>query len=337
MCKLGVMKLYKLLLLCLLCLSCKSQTKKINGISFVASSDKINQKHTSPVIKVSANYVALMPFGFIKDLASPTITHNTNRQWFGETEKGVIQYAEEFKKNNIKLMIKPHIWVWKGEFTGNITMKNEDDWKVLETSYAAFILTYAKTAQNLKADIFCIGTELEQFVKNRPVFWKGLIKKIRSIYKGKLTYAANWDEYKRVSFWNELDYIGIDAYFPLSDKKSPTLKEFEQGWQIHKKEIDKVIKKVNKPVLFTEYGYRSVDYTGKQPWESKRVIDKINHQNQKNAMQALYNQFWKENWFAGGFIWKWFHNHQEVGGEKNNRFTPQNKPTEELIRKLYAQ
>ena len=330
------MKIPKILLICLICLSCKSQTKKINGISFVASSDKITEKHISPVVKVSANYVALMPFGFIKDLASPTIIHNTNRQWFGETENGIIQYGEEFKKRNIKLMIKPHIWVWKGEFTGNIAMKSEENWKVLEDSYEDFILTYAKTAQKLKVDIFCIGTELEQFVKNRPDFWGELIKEIRKIYTGKLTYAANWDEYKRVSFWNDLDYIGIDAYFPLSDKKTPTIADFEKGWQIHKNEIQKVRKKVNKPVLFTEYGYRSVDFTGKEPWNSDRIIEKVNHQNQKNAMQAIYNQFWKEDWFAGGFIWKWFHKHQKVGGKNNNRFTPQNKPTEALIKKLYA-
>jgi hypothetical protein len=55
-----------------------------------------------------------------------------------------------------------------------------------------------------------------------------------------------------------------------------------------------------------------------------------------NGLQAIHNQFWKEEWFAGGFIWKWFHRHEKVGGEKNNRFTPQNKPAEELIRKLYG-
>jgi hypothetical protein len=54
-------------------------------------------------------------------------------------------------------------------------------------------------------------------------------------------------------------------------------------------------------------------------------------------LQAIHNQFWKEEWFAGGFIWKWFHRHDEVGGLQNNRFTPQNKPAEELIRILYQQ
>lgn len=331
------MKIYKLFLICFICSSCKSQTKKINGISFVASSDRIEKEHVLPLLKVSANHVALMPFGFIKDLSSPKIIHNTSRQWFGETEKGIIQYAKEFEANKIKLMIKPQIWVWKGQFTGYIEMKTEGNWKILEDSYAAFILTYAKTAEELSADVFCIGTELEKFVIKRPFFWRELIRKIRKVYTGKITYAANWDEFKRIPFWGQLDYIGIDAYFPLSDKKSPTVKDFEIGWIPHKKEIQQIKDKVNKPVLFTEYGYRSIDFNGKEPWDSEKIIESVNLQNQKNATQAIYNQFWKEDWFAGGFIWKWFLKHKDVGGENNNRFTPQNKPTEELIKRLYAQ
>ena len=62
----------------------------------------------------------------------------------------------------------------------------------------------------------------------------------------------------------------------------------------------------------------------------------MNLEAQKNATEAIYNQFWKEDWFAGGFIWKWFVDHEKVGGKKNNRFTPQNKPTEELLKELYG-
>ncbi|MFB1039770.1 MAG: glycoside hydrolase [Polaribacter sp.] len=332
------MKTKKLLFLLLIILnfSCKSQTKKIKGINFVASRDSISNKHITPVLKAQSNYVALMPFGFIKKISSPKIVYNTNKQWFGETKSGLLQYAKKFQKEKVSIMVKPHIWVWRGEFTGNIKMDSEENWRILEESYTQFILTYAKAAENLNADIFCIGTELEQFVANRPIYWQKIIKEIRKIYKGKLTYAANWDEFKRVAFWKDLDFIGIDAYFPLSNKKSPTIAEYELGWKLHKSEILKVQKQFNKPVIFTEFGYRSVDFNGKKPWDSKKVEGAVNLEAQANALQAIYNQFWNEEWFAGGFLWKWFHKHDEVGGEKNNRFTPQNKPAEELIRKLYG-
>ncbi len=332
------MKTKNLLLLAVLFLqiSCNSQTKKYNGVSFVASADKINNTHLEPVIKVQSNTVALMPFGFIRKLESPKINHNTKRQWFGETNSGLLQYANEFKKHHIKVMVKPQIWVWNGEFTGYIEMKSEVDWKTLEDSYSSFILTYAKTAQDIKADILCIGTELEKFVMNRPLYWKNLIKEIRKIYKGKLTYAANWDEFKRVPFWGDIDLIGIDAYFPLSEKKSPTVEDFNKGWLPHKKEIKRIQTKFNKPILFTEFGYRSVDYAGKKPWESNRIKGSVNLKAQENGLKSIHQQFWNEDWFAGGFVWKWFHKHHEVGGGDNNRFTPQNKPAEKVLKELYS-
>ena len=78
-----------------------------------------------------------------------------------------------------------------------------------------------------------------------------------------------------------------------------------------------------------------MDYTGKEPWSSNRIQDSVNLEAQSNGLQAIHNQFWKEDWFAGGFIWKWFHRHERSGGENNNRFTPQNKPAEILLKKLY--
>jgi hypothetical protein len=331
------MKIHKILIIIAIIFhSSFAQSQKINGISFVASNDTINTKHVEPVLNVNGNYVALMPFGFIKELKSPKVQYNSKRQWFGETKKGLAHYAKEFQKRNVKIMVKPQIWVWKGEYTGYIEMSTEENWKILEKTYEKFILDYASIASKINADVLCIGTELEIFVANRPKYWQQLIVKIKKIYKGKLTYAANWDEFKRVPFWNQLDYIGIDAYFPLSDKKTPSVSDFEKGWSPHKKEIKRIQNKFNIPVVFTEFGYRSVDFTGNEPWESKRVKGSVNLQAQKNATQAIYNQFWKEDWFAGGFIWKWFHNHEKSGGQDNNRFTPQNKPTENLIKRLYG-
>jgi len=312
------------------------QSKKINGVSFVASRDSINQTHIQPVITVNSNHVALMPFGFIRDLASPTITFNSPRQWFGETENGLIQYAKGFQKQGIKIMVKPQIWVWRGEFTGLIEMKSEENWQILEKSCEDFIVAYAKSAAKINAEIFCIGTELEKFVLNRPQFWEQLIRTIRKVYKGKLTYAANWDEYKKLTFWNQLDFIGVDAYFPLSEKETPTVTDFEKGWKPHKIEIQQLQKKIQKPILFTEYGYRSVHFNGKQPWKVDDIEGNINFQAQVNGLQAIHNQFWKEDWFVGGFVWKWFHTHEKSGGKNNNRFTPQNKPAEQLLKKLHS-
>ena len=311
------------------------QQTKINGISFVASRDKPEQKHVQPVIEVNANYAAVMPFGFIRSLDSPTIVFNTDRQWFGETRAGVKHYTEILQKNNIKVLIKPQIWIWQGEYTGYLKMETEEKWKELEDSYSAFILDYARLAEETNAEMFCIGTELETFIEHRPLFWEQLITQVKAVYKGELTYAANWDAYKRVNFWKKLDYIGVDAYFPISEEATPSVQNARLGWQNWKQELLQVSTANDRPILFTEFGYRSRDFSGKEPWTSDRSITSVNLKAQDHLTQAIFEEFWKEDWFAGGFIWKWFIHHKDSGGAANNRFTPQNKPVEETIRKFY--
>ncbi len=330
------MKQLGLLFLCFLQFSCSSQIKeKINGVSFVASREEVAQEHVEEVLKIHANHAAVMPFAFTRDIHSPEVIFDTDRQWFGETKMGAKQYIGLLKKNGVKIMLKPQIWIWRGEYTGTLQMKSEEDWKALEASYKKFILSYAKLAEETKVSIFCIGTELEQFVKNRPDYWKKLIGEIRKEYSGKLTYAANWDEYPRVPFWEQLDYIGIDAYFPLSEEKSPTKEQLKQGWQKWKTAISELADQKQRPVLFTEYGYRSMDYTAKKPWLVDHNEEKVNLEAQVNATKAILEEFWDEDWFAGGYVWKWFIRHKEVGGGKDNRFTPQNKPAQIVLRDFY--
>ncbi|RNC84160.1 MAG: glycoside hydrolase [Winogradskyella sp.] len=329
------MKIFKCLFLVVFLSSCVGQENKINGVSFVAAPDAVTSSNVKPVVAIHANYATVMPFGFIRNLEHPDIIHNTERQWFGETRDGTKQYIEELRKASIKIMIKPQIWVWRGEFTGNIKMTSEESWKNLEASYTSFIMEYAELANEVNAELFCIGTELELFVKHRPQYWTKLIKNIKTKYKGKLTYAANWNEYEKTPFWGQLDYIGIDAYFPVSDKKTPSVEDCINGWQKHKKIIAGLSDKVKKPVLFAEFGYRSVDYTGKEPWRYDRNIGEVNLQAQVNATKALFDVFWNEDWFAGGFVWKWFIKHDKSGGKDNRMFTPQNKPVENTIKEHY--
>jgi hypothetical protein len=190
-------------------------------------------------------------------------------------------------------------------------------------------------AAEVNAEVFCIGTELEEFIKNRPNYWHNLIKEIKTIYNGKLTYAANWDEFWSTPFWSELDYVGIDAYFPVSEMQTPTVEDCIKGWEKHKQGLKTFSEKLARPILFTEYGYRSVDYTAKEPWRFDRSMTSINLVAQNNAIQALFDAVWDEDWFAGGYLWKWFIDHEKVGGVENNQFTPQNKPVQNTIQTFY--
>ncbi len=314
-----------------------SASNKIKGVSFVASRDSISQEQVEAVIGVNGNSVALMPFAFLTSINSPEINYNSSRQWFGETPKGLKQYGLLFKKNNVKILVKPQLWIRDGSYTGLIEMSSEENWQLLENSYEQYILDYAQIAQEINAEYFCIGTELEKFVQARPNYWISIISKIRTIYKGKLTYAANWDEYHKIDIWQQLDFIGIDAYFPLSAAETPETADLIDHWKPIKETIKLVHIKYKKPIIFSEYGYRSIHYTTKEPWDATRIDGNLNFQGQSNALTAIYKSFWNEDWFEGGFIWKWFPNHLSAGGLNDNQFTPQNKPSQLILKELYEE
>jgi hypothetical protein len=312
-----------------------SQSSKINGVSFVAPSKKIDSSLVRlPQTFINSNYMSLMPYGFIPD-GSTELKFDSEWQWWGEKIEGTSTLIQVAKKQGYKVMLKPHVWKRHGSFTGHHGYETDEEWESFEASYSKYILTFAKLAQEEKVELFCIGTEWGKFVEERPLYWRKLIQEVRKVYTGELTYAANWDEYKKVPFWKDLDYIGVDAYFPLAQEKTPTTAQVKYEL-LHPLNQLRIISTSNsKPILFTEFGYRSIDFTTRKPWESGRE-GIVNLQGQTNAYEAFFESFWSQDFIAGGFIWKWFANHVEVGGESNNGFTPQNKPVEKVIIDWYS-
>ncbi len=308
-----------------------SQT--IKGVSFVAMRGEMTGEVAEPIKKYNANFVAVHPYGFMRDLENPAVMHNSDRQWYGERVDGTKQSIEMFHEQGFQVMLKPQIWIGRGNYTGTIQLKGDAEWKTLESTYEKFILAFAQVAQETNVEIFCIGTELESFVAARPEYWNKLIVKIKAVYSGKLTYAGNWDSYKNEPFWDQLDYIGVDAYFPVSDQQTPDLTTAKAGWEKWKLELSSLSRKHNKKILFAEYGYVSADFAGKEPWQSADESRASNEEAQKILLQAQYESIWKEEWFAGGFLWKHHGEQGRRGFEK--LFTTQDKIAEKAVAEAY--
>lgn len=333
-----------LLLIITLIFSCNSQvvleeknkveTEKINGLSLVSENSDLMQSHIGPMLNVNCNYAAVIPFGFISALDNPNLSFDSKWQWKGEKIIGTESSIDILHENGIKVMVKPQLWVGRGDFTGKIEMNSEKDWDEFEKGYEAYILSFAKIAEKHNAELFCMGTELNRFVMARSDFWLHLITEIRSVYSGKITYAENWDCYSRVPFWNELDYVGVDAYFPISDNVKPSKKELLEGWELVQNDLQKVSEKNGKQILFTEFGYRSITSCAKAPWDYNNGGE-ADQEAQEKTLSALFETVWAKEYMAGGFLWKWYPAHGEAGGKSDTKFTVQNKKAENLLRDVY--
>ncbi|HEX7366976.1 MAG TPA: hypothetical protein VF273_07765 [Pelobium sp.] len=307
--------------------------EKINGVNFVAPPSAIDAEWTNHLKKVNCNWVALVPYAFTRK-NSAEVTYNYSRQYWGESLDGISENTKQAHKAGLKVMLKPHVWVQDG-WVGDFSLTFETDWKKWEATYRSYILSLTQIAVKENVEMICLGTEYRTAVKKRPDFWKGLIKEVRKIYKGKLTYCANWDDYEAVPFWEDLDYIGISAYFPLLDAQKPSTDELSQAWLPIKKDLRAFSTKIAKPILFTEYGYRSMDQPAWRSWEKEYQEMPINNQAQANAYEALYQTFWKEDWFAGGFAWKWYSSFRRMDANNNHDWTPQNKAAEKVMKEFY--
>ena len=311
--------------------------EKLKGLSFVAPHIPIDSTNVLPAVNTGADWISLMPYGFVGDnkpdfhYVSAKDTTKNKHKWWGESPEGVTECIKLAHKNNLKVMLKPHMWVARGTFTGDFGFKSEADWQIFEKGFREYILEFAQVAQNQNVEMFCMATEMKRSVSERKEFWIKLISEIKTIYKGKLTYAENWDSYQEVPFWDKLDLIGIDGYFPLSDDKIPTVEQLVKDWKSHKKALGKFAGSHQKPILFTEFGYRSCDFTTEKPWESDFSLPD-NEIAQANAYEAFFNTVWGEPYFAGAFIWKWFPIIRQDRRHKDT-FTPQGKLAEKLLKK----
>ena len=308
---------------------------KINGVSFVSSNYEVEDKQVVPILDVGATWVAVIPFGFMSSKSEPLLSFDNDWQWYGERIEGTRQMIQKMHQHGLGVLLKPQVWIGMGDYTGFVDMVTEEKWLSLESNYEQFILAFAELAEEEQVGLLSIGTEMSVFATSRPEFWRALIKKVRAVYGGRLTYAENWDTFDKVEFWDDLDFIGIDAYFPLTNGKKAGLNAIINGWEEHESVIDSVSTKFDKKVLFTEFGYRSIDNCTKEPWDYSKN-EKTNEKAQRDALKALFHVFWDKENFAGGFLWKWWPNHQSAGGKSDATFTVQNKISEQLVKTIYS-
>lgn len=280
-----------------------------------------------------ANHASLVTTWYMDTYTSSTIYSDPERT---HTDAEIIKTIQAIRNRGMDVMLKPHVDVKDGTWRGAIDPLDEEGWFV---SYINLITHYAEIAQNNEVELFCIGTELESLVTdtNRSR-WIAIINAITQTYTGTLTYAANWDGHENVSFWDQVDLAGIDAYFPLSDARDPSLEELINGWTNYDghnwvQEIESWQQSIDKPVIFTEIGYCSIDYAAKEPWNCENGTPNCNLQARcyRAAMEV-----WKDKpWFKGMSWWAW-HPWSDAGGCCDTDFTPQNKPAESVLTCSYG-
>jgi hypothetical protein len=115
-----------------------------------------------------------------------------------------------------------------------------------------------------------------------------------------------------VPFWDALDVIGVQAYFPLTDNPHYTLAEIPRGWARRMAELRAYAQSQNRQVLFTELGYNQSHLAPLEPW-NYRVDGEEASQVQEACWHAAFQAMAAEPCVVGALLWKWFPYPRPVG------------------------
>jgi hypothetical protein len=316
-----------------------SRDGRMRGVCFVAG-PPVAESSFLPLRKNGVEWISQTPFGYLRSTDSPRIQMATRGDiYWGETDEGLAATTRLARKLGIRTILKPHLWVgtWRDAgWSGDIRMRDEQDWKAWFGSYRDFLLHYAKLAEENGMEALAVGTELQGTTLEHEMEWRAMLGEVRKVYRGKITYAANWDrEFEALPFWDALDFAGVQAYFPLTDQKKATVSALLSGWEPHLARLGRVAARTRRRIVFTEIGYRSAEGAAVQPW-LWRTEDRPDPEEQARCYEAMFRAAWNQPWFGGLFVWKWFPDRDTRRSVGDGSFTPQGKPAEQVLGRWYT-
>lgn len=272
-----------------------------------------------------AAWVVLTPTCYQRDLRASVINCATAQT---TTDAGLVREIAAAHRAGLRVMLKPHVDLPSDDLDrASIVPSRPDAWFA---AYTRMMSRYADIARTAGVDQLAVGTELAG-TSGDGERWRGVIAELRRRYDGPMTYAANYDEYTGVAFWDALDLVGVDAYWPLADEPTADAAALVEAWRPIASALEAFSRRTGKRILFTEAGYASRRGSTTAPfdWLTSPLRDDAE---QAAAYEALLSTFEGRPWFAGVHWWMW--DDLPGSGEDQTRdYTPRGKPAEAVLRR----
>lgn len=259
------------------------------------------------VREVGANWVAIHPYARISEDGSVRFRPFDPADPPAHLRRPILEAHER----GLKILVKPHLAYWGSPFAwrGEIEFADDTAWRRFFTEYERWIVALARACAD--ADAFAVGTELDATLDHEAE-WRLIVEAVRASTRAPLTYAANWTDYEQVPFWDALDAIGIQAYFPLSESEAPSEVELRAAWARRMEELRGYATRHDRYVVFTELGYNRNRDAARRPWEY-RVDGPEAAELQRRLTRIALEEIDREHRVVGVFLWKWFPGPRPVG------------------------
>ncbi len=310
----------------------------LGGVSF-AMRNSIDGGYHAPIVEreferlagLGVNAVSLMPFGFQDDPHDESIgfVHDSPS---GETDFGLVVAARRAAARGFRILWKPHLWISRDSWPGEVEMKSEAAWKSWWRGYRRYVLHQAVLANWAGAELFSVGVELDRTtVRERE--WRDLIAAVRLLTPSAITYSANWDRAHTTPFWDAVDFVGVDCYFPLAGAEEGEPAVIARGAQNVVGELAAIAKAADRPVLLTEFGFPARRAAWSDP---HREGGDFSEADQATAYRAFLRALGRPSWLAGVFVWKTHSNESTMTASEGADFRFLGRAAESEIRAYFG-
>jgi hypothetical protein len=238
----------------------------------------------------------------------------------------------------LSVLLIPHIypwdWTWRGQLNpGGGPAGTEEAWDRWFDSYRDYLMGWADVAADEGVAMLSIGVEFKTATWRFRDRFAILAEEVRQRYDGLLVYSANWDEVDEVGFWDRVDVIGLNAFYPLSTLEEPDPGDMLRNAEAFADSLEILSRVYDKPVIFTEVGFKALTDSYREPWIWPEDLGDVEAD---DAMQALlfditFAAYWDEDWFGGLFVWKFLADPADDTQEPAFGFSPRMKPAQDVI------
>jgi hypothetical protein len=257
------------------------------------------------------------------------------------TDRDLEFAIREAKRLELKICLKPVVNSADGIWRAHIGFPEEESemnsyWDQWFTSYTNFLVHYAELAEELGCEMFCVGCEMVK-TESQIARWTKTIARVREAYSGPLIYNANHGKEEGVAWFDQVDYIGTSAYYPVGSVLDDSEAKMIANWLPIREKMERLHKKFGKPVIFMEIGCRSALGCSSMPWDFRHTDLPFSEEEQANFYSSVMKVFWEEPWFGGFFWWDWSVNLYSIEEAKQNRgFDVYGKKAGQLLKDWYT-
>jgi hypothetical protein len=290
------------------------------------------------LVRLGANSISITPFGRIWSLHSTQIALDFEAP-YTQNRAAIKRTIEQAKARGLRVLLIPHLWVETGGWRGEMDPQGDAGWPAYQASYRSFILAWARDAQAAGADAFSIGVECKSWSGRFGEYWTALIGDVRAVFDGALTYSANWDEAEDVLFWDQLDWIGVNAFYPLAQRHGASDASYAEGAASALDRLGLLAHERAKPVVLVEIGYTTRPDAAVEPWLWPDTMEHVtvDEHEQARALAALAGAAAQRPWISGFFVWRYYANLDDVSQEAIWGFSPHGKLAESVLSQIFGQ